>query len=223
MTEVAEKPLWFGSPIRRKEDPRLLRGEGRYIADLKLHGMTHAAVLRSQHAHARILGIDLSAARGDPRLLDVLVGADVADLPHVLCIDAEESTRPFTQPLLAGEKVRYVGEPIAIVVVEGDRYDAEDVLALIDVDYEPLPAVTDAEAAMREDATLLHDTTNVCDVLEYATGDVSAVDRAPHRLKCRFTTQDTRACRSRPAAAWSTTTLAAISSRYELRLRRHTV
>ena len=191
----------FGTPLKRKEDPRLLRGEGRYIADLKMHAMTHAAVLRSQHAHAAIRRIDLDQARSDPRVLDVIIGDDVADLPHILCIDAEETTRPFTQPLLAVGKVRYVGEPIAMVVVDGDRYDAEDVLALIDVDYEPLPVVTDPEAAMDDAAPLLHSETNVCDVLEYATGDTQAIDRAPHRLRCRFTAQrhagtplETRGC-----------------------------
>ncbi|HKP18748.1 MAG TPA: xanthine dehydrogenase family protein molybdopterin-binding subunit [Gaiellaceae bacterium] len=191
----------FGTPLKRKEDPRLLRGEGRYVADLKLHGMTHAAVLRSQHAHAAIRGIDLDRLRSDPRVLDVLVGEDVAELPHILCIDAEETTRPFTQPLLAVGKVRYVGEPVAVVVVDGDRYDAEDALALFDVDYEPLPAVTDPEAATADGAPLLHDDTNVCDVLEYATGDTQAIDRAPHRLSRRFTTQrhagtplETRGC-----------------------------
>ena len=117
-------------------------GEGRYVADLKLHGMTHAAVLRS-HARPRASCGDRPRRRAAATRAcsTCVVGADVADLPHILCIDAEETTRPFTQPLLAGEKVRYVGEPVAMVVVEGDRYDAEDVLALIDVDYEPLPAV----------------------------------------------------------------------------------
>jgi carbon-monoxide dehydrogenase large subunit len=192
---------YFGAPIKRKEDPRLLLGEGRYLADLKLHGMTTAAVLRSSHAHARLLGIDLSAAQADPRFVDAVVGADVAHLPHILCIDAEETTKPFTQPLLAVDKVRYVGEPVAMIVVDGDRYDAEDVLALIDAEYEPLPAVVDAEAAMAPGATLVHSETNVCDVLEYATGDPTAIDRAPHRLKRRFITQrhagmpiETRGC-----------------------------
>ena len=179
----------FGAAIKRKEDPRLLRGDGRYVADLKFHGTAHAVVLRSPHAHARIRGVGVGAVRSDPRVLDVLTGADVSDVPHIICIDAEEKTRPFTQPILAQDKVRYVGEPVAILVVEGDRYVAEDVLGLVDVDYEPLSAVTDAEAAMAEGAPILHQKTNVCDVLEYAVGDTAAIDRAPHRLKCRFTCQ----------------------------------
>jgi carbon-monoxide dehydrogenase large subunit len=191
----------FGAPLKRKEDPRLLRGHGRYVADLKLERMTHAAVVRSQHAHAELRGIDASRAHEDPRVLAVLTGPDVAELPHILCIDAEETTRPFTQPLLAQGKVRYVGEPVAVVVVDGDRYDAEDALALVDVEYEPLPAVADAEAALAEDAPILHEQTNLCDELEYVVGDRTAVDSAPHRLKQRFTTQrhagtplETRGC-----------------------------
>ncbi|HZQ63949.1 MAG TPA: xanthine dehydrogenase family protein molybdopterin-binding subunit [Gaiellaceae bacterium] len=201
MSATAAPPRAFGAPLKRKEDPRLLRGEGRYVADLKVHRMAHAAVLRSPHAHALVRAIRLDALRADPRTLDVVVGADVADLPHILCIDAEETTRLFTQPLLAVDKVRYVGEPLAVVVVEGDRYDAEDVLGLIDVEYEPLPAVVDAEAALANGAPILHEETNVCDVLEYATGDIGAIDRAPHRLRRRFVTQrhagtplETRGC-----------------------------
>jgi carbon-monoxide dehydrogenase large subunit len=194
-------PRAFGAPLKRKEDPRLLRGDGRYIADLKIEGMAHATVLRSPQAHAVLRSIDTTRADEDPRVIAVLTGADVADLPHILCIDAEETTRPFTQPLLALDRVRYVGEPVAVVVVDGDRYDAEDALALVDVEYEPLPAVTDGEAAMAAGATILHEQTNVCDVLEYRVGDTAAVDAAPHRLKERFTTQrhagtplETRGC-----------------------------
>src|SRR5439155_4848605 len=106
-----------------------------------------------------------------------------------LCIDAEETTRPFTQPLLAVDTVRYVGEPVAVIVVDGDRYTAEDALGLIDVDYEPLTAVVDAEAAMADGAPVLHTETNVCDVLEYSVGDTSAIDRAPHRPSGRFVCQ----------------------------------
>jgi aerobic carbon-monoxide dehydrogenase large subunit len=188
MTATA-RPRPFGAAIKRKEDPRLLFGDGRYLADLKLHGMASAAVLRSPFAHALIRSIDLDRAREDPRLLDVIAGPDVADVPRLACIDAEETTRPFNQPILAQGKTRFVGEPVAIVAVDGDRYDAEDVLQLIDVDYEPLEAVTDAEAAALPGAPILHEETNVCDVLRYSTGDPSAVDSAPHRLRGRYVTQ----------------------------------
>jgi carbon-monoxide dehydrogenase large subunit len=190
----------FGASIRRREDPRLLRGEGRYVADLKLHGLVHAAVVRSPHAHAVIRSIGLESARRDRRLCDVLVGRDVADLPRLDCIDAEETTRPFNQPILAQEKVRYVGEPVAIVVAS-DRYVAEDVAGLVEVDYELLDPVADAQAALAEGAPILHEETNLAELLEYSTGDTTAIDRAPHRLRARFCTQrhagvplETRGC-----------------------------
>jgi carbon-monoxide dehydrogenase large subunit len=190
----------FGAPLARREDPRLLRGDGRYVADLKLHGLAHAAVLRSPHAHALVRSIDAARALADPRVLAVLAGADVADLPRLECIDAEETTRPFNQPVLAQDKVRYVGEPVAVLVAE-DRYVAEDALGLVEVDYEPLPAVASAEAALAEGAPVLHDETNLVELLEYATGDATAIERAPHRLSARFRTQrhagmplETRGC-----------------------------
>jgi carbon-monoxide dehydrogenase large subunit len=179
----------FGAAVKRKEDPRLLRGDGRYLADIKLHGMVHAAVLRSPHAHAEIRSIDFSACEADPRCLGVLSAADFDELPALACIDAEPTTKPFVQTVLATGKVRYVGEPVALVVAE-DRYIAEDLLQLVDVDYEPLDAVVDPEEAMREGAPILHSETNVADVLRLSSGDAAgALERAPHVLRERFTTQ----------------------------------
>jgi aerobic carbon-monoxide dehydrogenase large subunit len=179
----------FGAPLKRKEDPRLLRGNGRYLADLKAHGMLAAAIVRSPHPHAWIRAIDVSGAREDPRTIAVLTAADLPELPPLPCIDAEETTRPFNQPVLASDKVRYVGEPAAVVVAE-DRYAAEDVAELVVVDYEPLPAVADPERAMEPDAPILHEETNLCDTLEYRIGDPDATfESAPHVLTERFTTQ----------------------------------
>ena len=181
----------FGASIRRKEDPRLLRGDGRYLSDIKLHGLVHAVFVRSPHAHALIRGIDSSAAAADPRAVCVLTADDLPDgLPPLPCIDAEETTKPFNQPILATDKVRFVGEPVALLVVEGDRYIAEDIAGLIDVDYEPLAAVSTAEAAVAPDAPLVHFESNVVDVLEYSLGDAdSALAAAPHTLSERFVTQ----------------------------------
>ena len=179
----------FGAPLKRKEDPRLLRGDGRYIADLKAHGMLAAAIVRSPHPHAWIRSVDASAAREDPRTIAVLTAEDLPDLPPLPCIDAEETTRPFNQPVIAADKVRYVGEPVAVVVAE-DRYVAEDVAELVVVDYEPLPAVTDAEQAMEPGAPVLHEETNLCDTLEYKIGDPDAAfEAAPRVLAERFATQ----------------------------------
>ncbi|WP_420638639.1 xanthine dehydrogenase family protein molybdopterin-binding subunit [Candidatus Poriferisocius sp.] len=181
----------FGASIRRKEDPRLLRGNGRYVSDVKLHGMVHAVFIRSPHAHALIRGIDVSVAIADPRVVCVLTAAELPqDLPPLPCIDAEETTKPFNQPILATEKVRYVGEPVAVLVVEGDRYVAEDIAGNIDVDYEPLPAVASATAAMAPEAPVVHFESNIVDVLKYSVGDVeSALAGAPHTLSERFVTQ----------------------------------
>jgi carbon-monoxide dehydrogenase large subunit len=179
----------FGAAVKRKEDPRLLRGDGRYLSDIKLHGMVHAAVLRSPHAHAEIRSIDFSACEADPRCVAVLSAADFDELPALVCIDAEPTTKPFLQGILATNKVRYVGEPVALVVAE-DRYVAEDLLQLVDVDYEPLEAVVDAEDAMRADAPLVHDETNVADVLRLSSGDAAAaLENAPNVLRERFSTQ----------------------------------
>jgi carbon-monoxide dehydrogenase large subunit len=179
----------FGAPLKRKEDPRLLRGHGRYLADLKAHGMLAAAIVRSPHPHALIRSVDASAAREDPRTIAVLTAADLPELPHLPCIDAEETTRPFNQPVIASDKVRYVGEPVAVVVAV-DRYVAEDVAELVVVDWEPLPAVADAERAMEPGAPIVHEETNVCDTLEYRLGDPDAAfASAPHVLSERFTTQ----------------------------------
>jgi aerobic carbon-monoxide dehydrogenase large subunit len=179
----------FGAPMKRKEDPRLLRGRGQYVSDIKLHGLLHAAVVRSPHAHAAVRGIDTAACLADPRCVAVLTAADFEELPELACIDAEETTLPFLQPVLARGKVRYVGEPVAVVVAE-DRYDAEDLVALVEVDYEPLPAVVDPERALEPDAPILHYGTNLADTLRYSTGDAGgALARAPHVLRERFETQ----------------------------------
>ncbi len=181
----------FGASVRRKEDPRLLRGDGHYLADIKLHGMVHAVFIRSPHAHAVISGIDASAAVADPRVVCVLTAGDLpSGLAPLPCIDAEETTKPFNQTVLAAGKVRYVGEPVALLVVEGDRYIAEDIAGLIAVDYEPLPAVSTPAAAVAPGAPLVHTETNVADVLEYSLGDAESVlAAAPHRLSDRFVTQ----------------------------------
>lgn len=179
----------FGAPLKRKEDPRLLRGDGRYLADLKLHGMLSAAVIRSPHAHALINSIDTAAAEADPRVAAVLTAADLPPLPPLACIDAEETTKPFNQPIIAADKVRYVGEPVAVIVA-ADRYVAEDVADLVEIDYEPLEAVTDAERAMEADSPIVHEETNVCDTLRYKLGDPDAAfESAPHVLREKFLTQ----------------------------------
>jgi carbon-monoxide dehydrogenase large subunit len=182
-------PKLVGASVKRKEDPRLLRGGGRYVADIKLVGLLHAAVLRSPVAHARIASIDLDAVRADPRTRLVLTAADLpAGAGPMPCIDAMPDTKPFNQPLLATDVVRYVGEPIAFVVA-GSRPEAEDLLELIDVEYEELAVVVDPERAAAPDAPSLHPEwgTNVANELTQAVGDVEqAFAEAAHVYRERL-------------------------------------
>ncbi|HEV7790636.1 MAG TPA: molybdopterin cofactor-binding domain-containing protein, partial [Pseudonocardia sp.] len=146
---------WVGKSIRRVEDPKFLRGRGGYIADLVTPGTLHAAVLRSPHPHARILSTDITAALAAPGVHAVITGARAAELCDPLP-DFGPDPANHTWRCLAAEKVRYVGEGVAIVVADS-RYLAEDALPLIEVEYEPLPAVVDPEAALAEGAPLVHE------------------------------------------------------------------
>lgn len=146
---------WVGQSIRRVEDPKFLRGRGGYIGDMTVTGMLHAAVLRSPHAHARITGIDTAEALAAPGVHAVITGAQAAELCDPLP-DFGPNPAAHTWRCLAVDKVRYVGEGVAVVVADS-RYLAEDALALIDVGYEPLPAVVDPERALEEGAPLVHD------------------------------------------------------------------
>ncbi len=143
-----EKPRgdfrWIGQSMKRVEDPRLLAGQGRYIDDVVLPNMLHAAALRSPHAHARIKSIDVGRAKALPGVVAVMTGADVAKVTGPLPCFANP---PVEQRCVALDRVRHVGEPVAIVAAES-RYIAEDALELIEVDYEALPAVVDPEAAI---------------------------------------------------------------------------
>ena len=175
----------FGAKVQRVEDDRLVRGTGRYVDDVALDAL-HVAVLRSPHAHARILSIDVDA------VLDVegvhlvwthedLTGAMAEPLP--LLIPHPTLTEGRTQYALAKDEVNYVGEAVAVVVAE-DRYVAEDALARIVVDYELLPAVVGIEAA-RTAEHLVHDDVpgNVAASTEQSNGDApAAIAAAPHTL-----------------------------------------
>ena len=156
-TQVAPARV-FGSGIRRREDPRLLTGTARYTADFTLPGMLHAAVLRSPHGHARIRGVDTSRARGAAGVVAVFTAADTeSGLKCIPCAwllpNAGLNVAPYRA--LAPDVVRYVGDAVAVVVAESD-YQAYDALELIDVDYEPLPAVVDPNLAAADGAPQLH-------------------------------------------------------------------
>ena len=185
---------YFGKPIRRNEDPRLLRGEALYVDDVHRPGMLHAAVLRSQYAHARLLGIDTSAARERPGVVAVYTADDLGDLnqPGPLLVPPPPIERitfhKRTQRSLATDTIRYAGEALAVVVAES-RYVAEDALADIIVDAEPLDAVVDLEKALAPDAPLVHDDldSNVASHVIQEKGDYAAIrSRADVLVKRRF-------------------------------------
>ncbi len=152
MATTEEPPITGYGRMKRKEDPRFVRGQGRYIDDLKLPGMLHGAVLRSPLAHAKILSIDTSAALAHPKVRAVVTGADLAglNLAWMPTMSAD------TQAVLATDKVRFQGQEVAFVVAE-DRYAARDALELIEVDYEELPAVVNARKALDADAPVIRD------------------------------------------------------------------
>ena len=174
----------IGDAPKRREDRRFLTGQGRYLDDLAFEGLAHAIVLRSPHAHARIERIDAGAARRLPGVLAVLTAAEVrADGLKPLHPTAEANTQTgerfvfAPQPLLAEGKVRYAGEPVALIVA-ATRAEALDAAERVTIDYAPLPAVTGAAAARAPGAPLLVDEApgNLC--FEWLTGDSAAVAAA---------------------------------------------
>jgi carbon-monoxide dehydrogenase large subunit len=150
---------WFGASVKRKEDPALLRGEGRFVDDIHLPGMLHAAFVRSPYAHAKIGRIDKTAALAVAGVHAVIVYADLPEslrrqtLP--LLVPHPAIKQPYMPYALVKDEACYAGEPVACVVADS-RYIAEDAAQLIDVEYEPLPAVNDCRAALGEDASFAH-------------------------------------------------------------------
>jgi len=194
MTTTAAPARVFGSGIRRREDPRLLTGTARYTADFSLPGMVHAAILRSPHGHARIRGIDMSRAKAAPGVVAVFTGADTeAGLKCIPCAwllpNAGLNVAPYRA--IATDVVRYVGDAVAVVVAASD-YQAYDALDLIEVDYEPLPAVVDPQKAAAAGAPQLHPEApgNVAFHWTVAGGDVDAAfNSAPVVLRDRIIQQ----------------------------------
>jgi len=146
-----------GARIPRNEDPRLLQGRGCFVDDIQPAGVLHAAVLRSPYAHARIVAIDATRARALPGVALVLTAADLGELdqPTPLLIPNPALTHPRTPRPLAADEVRYVGEPVALVISDS-RYLAEDALEAIEVTWQPLPVVASLDAARAEGAPLVH-------------------------------------------------------------------
>jgi carbon-monoxide dehydrogenase large subunit len=175
-----------GTSVPRVEDERLLRGEGRYVDDVRPAGALEVAFLRSPHAHARIASIDASAALALPGVEAVIVGSDVESVlepmvfdiarivPDAVKASTDPQVRVHPMPALPVERVVYSGQPVAMVVAR-DRYVAEDALELVAVDFEPLPAVVDAEEALRPEAPRVEPSwdDNVAIAFAFERGDVA--------------------------------------------------
>jgi aerobic carbon-monoxide dehydrogenase large subunit len=176
----------FGQSVRRREDAGLLLGKGRFIDDIRLPGMLEAAFVRSPHAHAAIERIDKTAALAVPGVHAIFTLADL--LPHlvterlVVGLPSKSYKQDRNRPALAHDEVVHVGEPIAIVIAES-RYIAEDAAALVEVEYEPLPAAADCRAALESNAPRVHRNAphNLLAEFAMAYGDVDrAFAGAPH-------------------------------------------
>mgnify|MGYP000990273040 FL=1 len=180
---------FVGQSLTRTEDERFLRGKGVYVDDVKRPGMVHAVVIRSPMAHARITGIDASAALEAPGVLAVYTFKDIADRSTAIPIRLAPlpGFERYLQSALANDRVRYVGEPVAVVVAE-NRYLAEDACELVVIDYDPLEPVTSVEGAMADESLLFEENgTNVASHYEVSRGDVDrAFSEAEYTRKERF-------------------------------------
>ena len=201
----------IGQGVSRFEDPRLIRGGGRYTDDIKLAGLAHGVVLRSPYAHAKIKSIDVSAAKAAPGVLAVLTSADVTaagygDLPVPGGLKRRDGSPMFKPryPILAHDRVRWVGNSIAFVVAEtiGQALDAAELIA---VDYDELPAVTSTAEAPKSGAPRVWEDCpdNICFV--ELIGDKNATDiafsRAAHVVKHRFVINRVTAATMEPRGA----------------------
>jgi len=189
---VAPPPRLVGKRVLRNEDARLLTGRALFVDDVQLEGMLHVAFLRSEHAHARVKGIDVAAARRRPGVVAVYTAADLGDYwrPGPLLVPPPPipglEFHACTQVPLVKDKARHVGEPIAMVVAES-RYVAEDALADITVEVEPLAAVVDLEAALERGAPLVHEQlkSNRAAHVVQKKGDYDAARAAAHKVITR--------------------------------------
>src|SRR5215208_941033 len=174
MTAIEQPPgtqKWVGQAMRRKEDPRMITGRGRYVDDMVVPGMLYMAVVRSPEAHARITSIDASAAKELPGIHGVFTAADLdlaTPLPMAWVPPGVEIKTPEHWPL-AKDEVKYVGQGVAVVVGE-DKYAVVDAAEQVFVDYDPLPVIVDPEKALEDGATLVHPEFGTNQVHEWSIG-----------------------------------------------------
>ncbi len=172
----------IGQPVRRTEDPILVRGEGRYTDDIDLPGQAHAVLVRSRNGHGVITKIDTSAAKAMPGVLAIFTGADLAAYGTMKCAvpfknrDGSEMKRPL-RPSLTSDKVRFVGDPVAVVIAE-TLTQAKDAAEAVELEIDPLPAVTSASEAAKPDAPQLYDDVPGNVALDYLYGEPAKVAEA---------------------------------------------
>src|SRR5678815_2698980 len=174
---------YVGKRVKRTEDPRLIKGLAHYVDDISLPGTLHVAFVRSYLAHAKINGIDTSAAESAPGVVAVYTGKDVAEkVGPVPCAGALPDLKVPDHRVLATNKVYFVGHPIAVVVAR-DRYAARDAIDQIMVDYEDLPVVTDVEQAAAGNGPVIHDAfnDNIAYKMTAGEGDIDAAFAAAER------------------------------------------
>src|SRR5213083_1962632 len=186
MATVAGERL-FGKAIKRREDPRFITGRGQYVDDVKLPGMTYAAFVRSQHAHARIRKIDTSAALKHPGVVAVFTGKDMTGVNSLPCgwdLRKEKNVPGVVQDLamvphmpLASDSARHVGDPVAVVIADSQSA-AQDGAEKVKVTWEPLPSVTATDKATASGAPKVHDIATGNVAFKWALGDAAATDAA---------------------------------------------
>ena len=174
-------PDVLGARIKRVEDPRFITGAGNYVDDIKLASMAHMAILRSPYAHANIRSVDTTAAKAMPGVVGVFVGADIPYNPMPMAWPAGGSAgiqnNVNTPRTLATDSVMWTGEGVAAVVAETEA-QAYDATEAINVDWEPLPAVVDAEKATQPGAPQLHENAPNNIVFDWTVGDKDGTDAA---------------------------------------------
>src|SRR6266849_8496795 len=174
----------IGASVVRKEDRRFITGKGRYVDDIKLMGMTHAHFIRSPHAHAKVKGIDSSAAMKMPGVVGVLTGQEIVDdkVGNLICgwaITSKDGTpmKMGAWPAMAPETVRFAGQAVAVVIAE-TKNQAKDAAEAVVIDYEVLPAAADISAAIKPGAPQLHPEAPGNVIYDWAIGDEAAVKDA---------------------------------------------
>lgn len=189
---VQREGALFGRPLKRVEDPKFITGAGMYLDDLRFPDMLYAVFVRSPYASAKIVRVDISQALAHPKVVGVVTAEDlegkITDIPTV---PTNAETKGTVRKVLASGFARHVGDPVLMILAE-DRYSADDALELVEVEYDPLPAVVDVVAAMENGSPRVHDylPDNIAYHMKFSSGDVKkAFDSADHIVKVELVNQ----------------------------------